>query len=196
MGPGGAAQGLGHPVSFSRLALSGAKAKARVPNHPLLRVSHLHIRVKYVGESRYHLVCGWQFRLERHGGVCLNQSCHVACSSGCKINMPRHVGIRPESVTTFRRQLNLYGRQMQAIPGYELNQSWHVPCKSDWKTNMPRHAGLSPGSVATCRLQVRLQNKHAKTCWGTTPTKEDISPAVQIGKQTCQDMSGYELDQS
>lgn len=33
MGPGGAAQGLGHPVSFSRLALSGAKAKARVPNH-------------------------------------------------------------------------------------------------------------------------------------------------------------------
>ena len=64
MGPGGAAQGLGHPVSFSRLALSGAKAKARVPNHLLLRVSHLHIRVKYVGESRYHLVCGWQFRLE------------------------------------------------------------------------------------------------------------------------------------
>ena len=75
MGPGGAAQGLGHPVSFSRLALSGAKAKARVPNHLLLRVSHLHIRVKYVGESRYHLVGGWQFRLEnKHAKTCRGTS--------------------------------------------------------------------------------------------------------------------------
>ena len=126
--------------------------------------------------------------------------------------MPRHVGIRPESVTTFRRQLNLYGRQMQAIPGYELNQSWHVPCKSDWKTNIPRHVGLSPGSVrhVACRsgcktnmpkhagvrpesikrfrLQFKLENKHAKTCQGTSWISHDLPRAFQAGTPTCQDM--------
>ena len=134
--------------------------------------------------------------------------------------MPRHVGIRPESVTTFRRQLNLYGRQMQAIPGYELNQSWHVPCKSDWKTNIPRHVGLSPGSVrhVACRsgcktnmpkhagvrpesikrfrLQFKLDNKHAKTCQGTSWISHDLPRAFQAGTPTCQDMSEIHLNQS
>ena len=40
----------------------------------------------------------------------------TACSSGCKPNMPRHVGV-------------------------PLHHSCHVACSAAWKTNIPRHVG-------------------------------------------------------
>ena len=40
----------------------------------------------------------------------------TACSSGCKTNMPRHVGVH-------------------------LHHSCHVACSAAWKTNIPRHVG-------------------------------------------------------
>ena len=50
-----------------------------------------------------------------------------ACRSGCKTNMPRHVGVH-------------------------LHHSCHVACSAAWRTNMPGHCGKPSESVMECHL--------------------------------------------
>ena len=92
---------------------------------------------------------GCKTNMPRHVGVHLHHSCHVACSAAWKTNMPRHVGDH-------------------------LNHSCHVACSTAWKTNMPGHCGKPSESVMECHLQMRLDNKHAKTYQATTWFKTEL----------------------
>ena len=101
---------------------------------------------------------GCKTNMPRHVGVHLHHSCHVACSAAWKTNMPRHVGDH-------------------------LNHSCHVGCGTAWKTNMPGHCGKPSESVMECHLQMRLDNKHAKTYQATTWFKTELLIQQKRNKQ-------------
>ena len=61
---------------------------------------------------------------------------------------------------------------------------------------MPKHAGVRPESIKRFRLQFKLENKHAKTCQGTSWISHDLPRAFQAGTPTCQDMWEFHLNQS
>ena len=127
----------------------------------------------------------------------LNQSWHVACSSGYKINMPRHVGNSSESIRTCSLQYMFHNKHAKIFRDTTwISQDSSPAVEIGWKTSA-RHAGVLAESILTCRLQFMLQNKHAKILRDTTwKSVKTVPLELKLSGKQVQGMPGHELGQS